>query len=41
MVMVKAVVMQRSRDEAMECPGLDHAVKHRKEWSKHDESINR
>ena len=30
--MVEAVVVQRSRDEAMECPGLDYPGKHKKEW---------
>ena len=39
--MVAGVVMQRSGDEAMQCPGLDHPGKHKKEWPKHDESINR
>ena len=32
MLLVEAVVKQQSRDEAMECPGLDHPWKNKKEW---------
>ena len=30
--MVEAVVLQRSGDKAMECSGLDHPGKNKKEW---------
>ena len=33
--------MQRSGDEAKKCPGLDHPGQNKKEWPKHDASINR
>ena len=33
--------MQRSRDETMKCPGLDHPGQCKEERPKHDESIIR
>ena len=33
--------MQRSGDEAKKCPGLDHPGQNKKDWPKHDVSINR
>ena len=33
--------MQRSGDETMKCPGLDHPGQNKEERPKHDESINR
>ena len=33
--------MQRSGDEAKKSPGLDHPGQNKKEWLKHDASINR
>ena len=33
--------MQRSGDEAKNCQGLDHPGQNKKEWRKHDASINR
>ena len=37
----EAEVMQRSGDEAKNCPGLDHPGQSKKEWPKHDASQNR
>ena len=36
----EAEVMQRSGDEAKKCPGLDHPGQNKKEWPKHNASIN-
>ena len=35
------MVMQRSSDEAMKCPGLDHLGKNKKGPPNHNEQINR